>query len=247
MPGRPAVVAFDVVETLFSLEPVGRRLESAGLPDALEAWFARLLRDGMALSLAGSFAPFSQVAVASLEVVMAQRGVEPTSERVEAVMAGFKELPLQADARPALEALDSAGERVIALTNGGADATKALLGRAGVHQLFEQVVSIDEVRSWKPEPQPYLHAAALCRVAPGQMALVSVHAWDIHGARTAGLATGWASRLERRWPASMKRPDVAGDSLPEVVVGLLALPAAPAARTSGVLAPGRPPPPNLAP
>ena len=60
-----------------------------------------------------------------------------------------------------------------------------------------------------------LVVAALCAVVPASMAQVAVHRWDVHGARAAGLVTGWASRLECRWPASMKRPDVTGDTVPE--------------------------------
>jgi len=223
VPARPSVVAFDVMETLFSLDGIRSRLDAAGLPDTLDAWFGRLLRDGMALSLAGSYASFSQVAAAALEVIMAQRGMAPSPEGVERVMAGFAALEPQPDVVPALEALDDAGIRIIALTNGGADSTTGLMERTGLGKFFERVVSVDEVRSWKPGPQPYRHAAALSAVVPASMALVAVHGWDVHGARAAGLVTGWASRLECRWPASMKRPDVTGDSLPDVVDGLLAL------------------------
>ncbi|WP_309117700.1 hypothetical protein [Saccharothrix sp.] len=42
---RPLVIAFDVVETLFPLEPLGERLRQAGQsPDLLRLWFTRLLR-----------------------------------------------------------------------------------------------------------------------------------------------------------------------------------------------------------
>jgi 2-haloacid dehalogenase len=223
VPARPVVVAFDVIGTLFSLDSLRTRLEAAGLSDVLDLWFTRLLRDGMALSLAGSYASFSQVAPAALEVVSAQRGVDLSSERVERVMAGFAALEPHPDVRPALETLGDAEVRMIALTNGGADSTIGLLERAGLVGFFERVVSVDEVRAWKPGPLPYRHAAALCAVPPAAMALVSVHGWDVHGARAAGLVTGWAARLECRWPASLRHPDVTGDKLTGVVDALLAL------------------------
>jgi 2-haloacid dehalogenase len=53
---------------------------------------------------------------------------------------------------------------------------------------------------------------------------VAVHSWDVHGARQAGLLTGWASRLEGQFPAIFDRPAVIGADLVEVVEGLLALP-----------------------
>lgn len=63
MPNRPRVVVFDVVETLMSLEPLRHRFSEVGAPpELLERWFDRLLRDGMALTLAGDYEPFPKVA-----------------------------------------------------------------------------------------------------------------------------------------------------------------------------------------
>jgi 2-haloacid dehalogenase len=60
-------VAFDVVETMFSLEVVGRTLADEGAgPRALDVFFGRLLRDGFALAASGTYAPFGQVAHAAL-------------------------------------------------------------------------------------------------------------------------------------------------------------------------------------
>ena len=54
---RPHAVAFDVVETLMSLEPLRPRFVDVGLPEsALERWFDRMLRDGMAVMLTGDYA-----------------------------------------------------------------------------------------------------------------------------------------------------------------------------------------------
>lgn len=53
---RPRTVVFDVVETLMALEPLRSRFAEVGLaPTLLERWFDRLLRDGMALTLADGY------------------------------------------------------------------------------------------------------------------------------------------------------------------------------------------------
>lgn len=84
-----------------------------------------------------------------------------------------------------------------------------------------RVFSIDEVDRWKPFPEPYLHAAAELGLRPGQLAMVAVHAWDVNGAKQAGLITGWGDRLEGRWNSAMAPPDITGSSLLQVVEGLL--------------------------
>lgn len=55
------------------------------------------------------------------------------------------------------------------------------------------------------------------------MALVAVHAWDIHGARRAGLLAGWVSRLEGHRSDLFDPPTVSGPDLVTVVRELLAL------------------------
>jgi len=64
---RPAVVAFDMIDTLMSLEPLRERLTQADQPPhLLEAWYTRTLRDGMALSATGDYATFTDVAESAL-------------------------------------------------------------------------------------------------------------------------------------------------------------------------------------
>jgi 2-haloacid dehalogenase len=183
---------------------------------ALEWSFTRLLRDGFALAASGSYKPFREVADGALATVAP---VLTARQRAE-VVAAFARL----DARPALERLHRAGVPVAMLTNGAAATTTALLERARLDSLVDHVISIDDVRTWKPAPAPYWHAADVMNVEPRRVAHVAVHGWDVHGARHAGLLTGWASRLEGTFPATFDPPDVAGADLTEVADRLIALP-----------------------
>jgi len=118
-------------------------------------------------------------------------------EAVQQVFAGLAELPAHPDVSPAFQWLHEFGIRIVALTNGNAENTRKLLERAELIGIVERIISIDEIRRWKPTREVYLHAAKIVDVAPGQLALVAAHAWDVHGASQAGLTTGWVSRLEK--------------------------------------------------
>jgi 2-haloacid dehalogenase len=218
---RPRAVAFDVVETLFSLDAVGHALEAEGAgPRALDVFFCRLLRDGFALAASRSFAPFAHVAYEALAATAP--GLGPAGRR--RVVDAFSSLTAHHDARPALERLGAEGLPVVALTNGSAETTGRLLRAAGLEGMVGRVISVDEVGVWKPAAAPYRHTAAVLGREPGQLAMIAVHAWDVHGAVRAGLMGGWASRLEGSYPPTFDPPDVQGADLVEVVAGLLALP-----------------------
>lgn len=223
MPFRPRAVAFDVVETLMSLEPLRQRFSEVGCaPELLERWFDRSLRDGMALTLAGDYEPFPRVAAAALRTLA--RG-ELDDDAVQHVLAGFAELPAYPDAEPAMRLLADAGISMVCLSNGPADTTTGFLERSGLGAYIDRVVGVSEVRSWKPPAEVYHHTLEQIGLPAEQVALVAVHAFDCHGARRAGLTTGWADRLEGHYAEVFSLADVVGSDLTEVARGLLALPA----------------------
>ncbi|TDD68894.1 haloacid dehalogenase type II [Jiangella aurantiaca] len=223
MAKRPLVIAFDVIETLFSLEAVRRRLTDAGQPGhVLDLWFSRLLRDGFALVATGSYRPFSEIATSTLRSVT---GHMLGDESIRTIVAGFAELDRHPDVDPAVRLARAAGVRMVTLTNGSAENTIKLLQRAGIDRDIEQAISVDDVQRWKPSPEIYRHAALRTQVPTDRVALVAAHAWDTHGAHQAGLTTGWVERMQGAYPDIYAQPDVSGDDLVAVVRGLLALPA----------------------
>ncbi|HSJ45616.1 MAG TPA: haloacid dehalogenase type II [Euzebyales bacterium] len=216
---RPLVVAFDVNETLFSLDGVGRALDEVGAADGtLQRWFSQVLSDGFALTCAGDFVPFRELARHTLERMLDDDEVAAT------VLRRFAHLDPHPDVRPALERLVDAGVPAVTLTNGHADMTAQLLERAGLRHLVASCHDVGEVRRWKPAPLPYTHCAQRNEVTPERMAMVAVHSWDVHGARRAGLVTGYASRHEGGTVTAFEAADVNAVDLPGVVEGLLALP-----------------------
>jgi 2-haloacid dehalogenase len=217
-------VAFDVNETLFSLERLGGAFTAIGVdPAAVPLWFARLLRDGFALTALGSYRPFHELAAESL------RAFGPTVDdrAVETVLSAFRELDPHPDVAPALRLLHDAGLPAVTLTNGAAELTAALLERAGLGGSVRQTFSVDQVRRWKPAPEPYRWLAGQLDLDPGQLALVACHPWDCAGARAAGLVSGWVNRTGGRWPDVFEPPEATGPDLTALVGELLG------ARTGG--------------
>ncbi|HUB22920.1 MAG TPA: haloacid dehalogenase type II [Streptosporangiaceae bacterium] len=221
MSRRPAVVAFDVIETLMSLEPLRARLTDIGQPPGLlEAWYTRTLREGMALSATGDYVSFGDAAQTALRA-LTQYTI--SDSQVASVMAGWDELPAFPDALPAVTRLTDAGVRVACLTNGTSYLTSSFVNRTGLGSLVDRVISVEEVYRWKPAGVVYQYAASVMNVPNDRMALVAAHDWDCHGAKRAGLTTGWVSRKSGGFGAPFAPPDVVGEDLVEVAAKLLAL------------------------
>lgn len=222
MPYRPDAVAFDVVETLIALEPLGKRFEDVGLPaHSVREFFPRTLLYGIGLNITGDYIPFPVAAGAALRTLSRH---QLTPEQVAYVVAGMGELPPHPDVEPAMRVLRDGGIRVSCLTNGAPEVVEAFLSRNGLDPLVEAVITTSELQSWKPPAKVYLHAAAKLGLEPDRVCLVACHAWDCHGAKRAGLMAGWVGRAEGGYDEIFAPADVVGASLVDVAEGLVALP-----------------------
>lgn len=216
-PARPQVVAFDIIGTTFSLEPLRSRFLDLGAPPGmLETWFAAGLRDAFALAASGSFEPFKAVLDGALEQVLAKQGVGASSRQRGEVLDGMKELPPHPDAEEAMSTLAGAGVRVMAVSNGAASATRHLLVRSGLDRFVERIVSVEDVKRSKPAPEVYDFAVREAGVEPGAMALVATHPWDIQGAKQAGWLGAYVARGVPFPTSVMRRPDLEAETLAEV-------------------------------
>ena len=202
-------VVFDALGTLFQLRPLAERLEELGAPEAaFDSWFERLLHSAAALTLTGDFVPFGELARTALVTAAARLGVELDPDDVLPLL---ERLPPYPDARPAAERLQETGVAWAVLTNGGEKQARALLEAGGLAGDLWHVVSVEEVRAYKPHPAPYRRVAELLELPPERVTLVSAHGWDVLGARAAGLRVVWVDRVEHRWPFPPPEPPRAPD------------------------------------
>ena len=222
-PKRPKVVAFDAIGTMFPLDPMRPSLMALGLPSAgLESWYATAVRDALALTASGDFKPFVTVMEGALDQVLGEQDLAPPRAARQALLAQFKHLPARPDAREALRLVAQARMRSILLTNGSERGTTSMLREAGLDELVQRVVSVEQIRLFKPRPEVYAHAARQCRVRLSRMALVAVHPWDINGAKAAGCVGAYVS-ADRPFASTMRAPDVQASSLAAAVRALAAL------------------------
>src|SRR5215213_1769668 len=151
---RPAVVAFDVNETLPDLAPVRAALVEAGAPgDLLPTVFARTLLTGFAAAATGTWCSFRDAFDTALAQLTELDG--PVRSRIA---DAFGELVPHPDVDPALRRLAEAGVRAVTLSHGSPAVAPAGLERGGVAPLVERSLSSEVIRAWKPAREVYLWA-----------------------------------------------------------------------------------------
>lgn len=193
-PGVDSTFVFDVNETLLDSSALDEFFASAfGSERVRQEWFAQLLQRALICNAIGEYYAFPELAAMALDQVAARYGKEEIAERA-AILERFTHMPAHADVTPALEHLKKGGVRLAALTNSPKAGAERALTSAGIRDLFDRVLSVEEVRCFKPDRRVYEMAAQALDEAPSRLWLVSCHWWDCLGASR----LGWKTALVRR-------------------------------------------------
>jgi 2-haloacid dehalogenase len=221
--GRPAtLIVFDVNETLSDLRPLADAFVEVGAPSHLaDHWFSSVLRDGFALSIAGQCPNFADLGRAVLTGLLAgQPLVTDRDTAVEQVMAAFADLSVHPDVADGIRALHEAELRVCTLSNGGTAFADVILTKAGVRDLVDPLLSVQDAGAWKPLPSAYRYAAEATAVPAAELMLVAVHPWDCDGAMRAGLRAAWIDRTGAPYPPMFSTPNLKASSITDLAAQL---------------------------
>lgn len=192
------VLAFDVYGTLIDthgvLEELGARLGDQALAFS-QRWREKQLEYAFRRGLMGAYADFAQCTREALEYVDRAMGSQLSETDKERLMATYTRLPAFPDAADALARMaESSKLRCVAFSNGSRQAVSGLLEQAGILQHFDDIVSVEEVRRFKPDPAVYAHLRSRLEADAGDTWLISSNPFDVIGAKHAGLHAVWVRR-----------------------------------------------------
>ena len=190
---------FDAYGTLFDVHSAVRR-GGAALGDKADKvsalWRQKQLEYTWLRSLMGAHADFWQVTAEGLDYALAAHGVEDSS-----LHARLMDLYLSLDAYPdvaeALTRLRAGGKKTAILSNGAPKMLTAAVTSAGLSDLLDAALSIEDVGIYKPDRRVYQLAADRMQVSPARICFVSTNAWDASGAAYFGFRVAWLNRFKQ--------------------------------------------------
>jgi len=207
----PLALVFDAYGTLYDVHSVTQRCER-GFPgkgaQLSQLWRAKQLEYTWQRSLMQRYAPFSQVTREALEFSCAALGLAFD----ESLMQEYLKLALFPEVRAALARLPM---RKAILSNGSPDLLEPLVRNSGL--AFEAVLSVDELRVYKPAPQVYELAVRRLGVVKERIGFVSSNCWDALGAKSYGLRVYWINRGGAPLDRLGFKPDEVLKSLDEIL------------------------------
>jgi len=191
------VLAFDVYGTLIDTQGVVTKLrEYVGdqAEDFSHLWREKQLEYSFRRGLMRSYETFGVCTSQALDYTSAYLDVGLATDQRAALLAEYRGLPAFDDVKESLEGLKADGHSLYAFSNGTADAIETLLAAAGIRDLFDGVVSVDDRRTFKPNPDVYEHLLNTTGASAGDAWLVSSNPFDVIGAVSYGLRAAWVRR-----------------------------------------------------
>lgn len=219
-PPRIQAVAFDAFGTLFDVYSVGLLAEQlypgkgATLADL---WRSKQIEYSFIRSLSGRYTPFWEITRDALRFSAARLGLELDSVRCTQLINQYACLSPFPENLGALKALKKAGVPTAILSNGTPEMLEVAIKSAGMHGLFDHVLSADAVQKYKTSPDAYALAPAAFNCPVERILFVSSNGWDAAGASWYGFQTFWINRSGQPLEELGVTPTIQGSLLTDVV------------------------------
>jgi 2-haloacid dehalogenase len=186
---------FDAYGTLFDPFSVERKAERIfpGRGEALSRlWRSRQLEYTWLRALMNRYADFWQVTWEALIYACGSLGLNCEATHQEELMQEYLRLDVYPDVAAGLAALPS--RHLAILSNGSPQMLEGVVEHAGLKQAFPTLLSVDRVRTYKPNPAVYLLAVKVLELEKSEIGFVSSNYWDVAGAAAFGFPTFWLNR-----------------------------------------------------
>ncbi len=217
---------FDAYGTLFDVHSaVGRHRARLGdAADAVsETWRAKQLQYTWLRSLMERWTDFAAVTEDALDFALDQAGVQDGDGSLRAALLdAYRALDCYPEAPAVLDALRGGGMRTAVLSNGSRGMLDAAVASARLGSRLDAVLSVDDVRVYKPHPSVYRFACERLGVTPAEVCFLSSNAWDAAGAATFGFRVAWVNRFgqaRERLPDAPEFELATLEPLPALVLG----------------------------
>lgn len=217
-------VAFDLF-TLFDPRTVIRVAENVAPgrgKELCDAWRLRQFEYSWIHTAAGQYVDFRAVTEEALTYALkAQKMTLPTEAR-DALVGAYERLDPWPDTKKTLELFKQRGLKLAPLANYTPTMIENLLRNGGVREYFDEVISTDRAKSFKPDPRAYALGPSVLGFAREEIAFSAFGGWDAAGARWYGFPTFWVNRLGVTPEELPPGPDATGPTLEELAAWVAA-------------------------
>lgn len=221
MDAERTVLAFDVYGTLIDTDGVLQSLRSVIGEKAaavMNIWRSKQLEYTFRRGLMRQYVDFGVCTKQALDFACLATDISLTEPQINDLLRTYDTLPPYTDALNGLKTLSEKPEiRKFAFSNGQKTDVERVLRNSGLLDFFDGVVSVEAVKSFKPDPAVYEHFLSETRASAGNAWLISGNSFDVIGAKAFGMRAIWVRRSRTNIFDSWEfQPDAVVSSMAEI-------------------------------
>ena len=194
---RFKAIAFDyfVIFNADSVVPEVEKVFPGKGRDFTTLWRAKQFDYGFLRSITNRHADFFGVTEDALVYTAQAMKLDLPPDKRERLLNAYLSLKPWPDAVDALRKLKAAGVRIITISNFSSKMLRANADKAGITDLFDELVSTEANGTYKPEPRAYALGPERLRLEKDDIVFAAFGGWDAYGAKSFGYATYWVNRF----------------------------------------------------
>jgi 2-haloacid dehalogenase len=186
---------FDVYGTLFDVHSVKEKCEEL-FPEKGDSisltWRKKQLEYFFLRQLMGNYEDFQTITKEALRYALDEHHEEWSNYIEQTLISAYSHLTLYPEV---IEVLKKVRRSKLAIfSNGTRDMLDSLISNAGLTPYFDQIISVDEIKQYKPTPASYSYALKQLGLKREEVLFISSNGWDISGAKNFGFQTAWINR-----------------------------------------------------
>ncbi len=190
---------FDAYGTLFDVHSAVRRGGQALGDKATavsELWRQKQLEYTWLRSLMAAHVDFWQVTSDGLDFALSASGVKDQALH-DKLMGLYLTLDAYEEVKSTLETLKQAGLKTAILSNGNPEMLEAAVQSAGLKDLIDANLSIEDIGIYKPDARVYQLAVDRLGIEKNEICFLSSNGWDAKGAAHFGFNVAWINRFNK--------------------------------------------------
>ena len=149
---------------------------------------------------------FWQVTGDALDYSFAAMGMDDPKLR-DRLMQAYMELDAYPEVTQMLTDLKAGGLKTAILSNGSPKMLDAAVKNAGIADLLDDVISVEELGIYKPHQSVYQLAVDHLGVDKTEICFQSSNSWDANGAAHFGFRVVWINRFDQAHEVLPAQPD----------------------------------------
>lgn len=192
---------FDAYGTLFDVAAAASNCRDA-LGDKADSlsilWRTKQLEYTWLRSLMDEYVEFWQVTSDGLDYALETLGLDGDEHLRQRLLNMFLELDAYEEVKGVLTRLKCGGMKCAILSNGSPKMLSSAVNNAGISDLLEAVISVDDIKIYKPHSSVYQMAVDSLGVPAERICFMSSNAWDASGAANFGFRVNWVNRFGQK-------------------------------------------------